>query len=126
VLVRRPHRWSSPLRRVLAAWFAALLAAAPFAHASLPADAAAGPAAIVDSLATQGGADAGAATIGLPARAAPLETALALVAKASELRATDGRPGPAPRTAAALTGADRPRLERSAVGTARTPTGPPA
>ena len=126
MLVRRPKFWSWQLRRLLAAWFAVVLAAAPFLHSSLPAETMAGPAAIVDLLVAQNGADGGALMLGVPGRASSLEATLALVARASALRPAIGVPLPAPRVAIAAVGDERPLFQRSAVGTARTPTGPPA
>jgi hypothetical protein len=97
---------------------------APFAHSALPVDAAAGPAASADARLVQDGDLGGAPSLKLPTRAQALEPTLA-VAKTSELSpVADGRPR-ALRAGWALTGRDRPLIRRSALGTARTPTGPP-
>ena len=131
----RGHRaWQ--LRCCLAACFAALLAIAPFTRPSLPihlAAAAAFPGALVAQGDPQGEQPAAGlrpaqpATLGILSRLSLVETALALpplkppllrpVAKQPLLaRHADTVPGGEPRVV----------FERSSVGTARTPTGPPA
>jgi hypothetical protein len=127
VPVRRPKSRPWQPRSFLATWLAIALVIAPFAHASLPTEAVAGPAVIVDSPAAQDGADAGALHLAIPARTATLEATLALAAaKTPELRAAVDALRVGPRPATAVIGDSRPRFQRSAVGTARTPTGPPA
>ena len=123
---RRGHR-AGQLRSCLAAWLAAFLAVAPFAHPSLPADPAAGPAAIADAPAAQAGDGAGAPTLAIPSRGPLLEATLALAAaKPPGLRSPVGEVRLAPSAVTAFGGAERRILERSSVGTARTPTGPPS
>jgi hypothetical protein len=109
---------------LLAAWFAAVLAIAPSVRC-LPADAAAGIGSTGPAFVAQDDGDAGTSMLGLPARTSSLEAALALAAKPSGDRVTTGGPRAAPNAAAAMTGEDRPLFQRSAIGTARTPTGPP-
>jgi hypothetical protein len=124
VLVRRRKPRSWQLCAFLAAWFAAVLAIAPSVRCPPP-DAAAGIGSIAGAFVAQDDADRGTSTLGLPARTSPLEAALALEANPSEHRVTTGGPRAAPTAAAAMIGEDRPLFQRSAIGTARTPTGPP-
>jgi hypothetical protein len=123
VLVRRRKPRSWQLCAFLTAWLAAVLAIAPSAR-GLPADAAAGIGPIVGAFVTQDAADAGTSTLSLPTPMSSLEAALALAARPSGHRVTTSGPRAAPN-AAAMIGEGRPPFERSAIGTARTPTGPP-
>jgi hypothetical protein len=124
------------LQRWLAAWFASLLAIAPFVRLSWTSDYAVAAVA-VDSIAAQdddlaagnrplaGAAPAQPAMAGILARLSSFETSLGLPpVRSSLLRLStpDQRPG-AIRASTAFSG--EPVFDRSAVGTARTPTGPP-
>jgi hypothetical protein len=125
------------LRCCLTVWFAALLAIAPFVRPSLPVDVAAGPAAPVDSLVAQDGTDQAKHPATGPRPAQPLM--LGILSRPSVLETTLGLPPPKPallrlsaadqpllaRQVATALGGDRKVLQRSSVGTARAPTGPP-
>jgi hypothetical protein len=134
-VLARAHR-GERLQPWLAAWLAALLILAPFARPSLPVDlAAAAPAAASEALARHdaerqqppaGLRSAPPLTLGILARPLLVETALGPPpAKLPLLRPASDQPvvhagAPAPAGAPQLV------FQRSAVGTARTPTGPPA
>jgi hypothetical protein len=122
------------LRGCLAAWFAALLAIAPVAQPSLLIDPAAGQPAAVQghgSAATMEPAAALQPTqpagLGILSRPSPVETALGPVPAQPPVH----RPGAADRVVIASDAAKAPKaaaravFQRSSVGTARTPTGPP-
>jgi hypothetical protein len=124
------------LQRWLAAWFAALLAVASFARPLVPLELAALPAASPEGLVAQGYAQGKKRAAGvLPAqpftpailsRLALLDTTLGLPpVKPPLLRPLTGQPAVA-RAATVLGGKPRGVFQRSSVGTARTPTGPPA
>jgi hypothetical protein len=124
VLVRRPKPWSWQLGAFLAVWFAAVLAIAPSVRC-LPADAAAGDGFLAGAFVAQDDTDAQISILGLPVRSPSLEAALALAARPWERRGRANGPRAAPDTAAAMIGEVRTLFQRSAIGTARTPTGPP-
>jgi hypothetical protein len=132
---RRVHRaWQ--LRCCLAIWFAALLAIAPFTRPSLPvqlAAAAAFPEAIVaqgDLEAEQPAAGllpAQPAALGILSRLSLVETALGLPpVKPPLLRPVAEQPLLARHADTVPGGEPRTVFERSSVGTARIPTGPPS
>ena len=134
----RAHR-GARLQRWLAVWCGILLAIAPFTHPSLSLD---GPvaAAAVESVAAYGDGIAPADDPAARLRPAP-PLASALLSRLSSLETTLKLPpvkspplrpsapeGPlaAGWASAALDRAIGPVFHRSSVGTARTPTGPPA
>ena len=132
----RAHR-GGMLQRWLAAWFAALLAVAPFAHPSVPIELAAGPVASPEALvahdhaqgkkAAAGVRPARPFTPGILSRLSLLETTLGLPpVKPPLLRPAADQPVLARGAATVLRGEPRGVFHRSSVGTARTPTGPPA
>lgn len=131
---RRGHRaWQ--VRCCLAACFAALLAIVPFTRPSLPVHLtafASGEAHLEkgDLQAEQPAAGlrpAQPATLGILARLSLVETALGLPPlKPPLLRLVAGQPLLARHPDTVPGGEPRAVLERSSVGTARTPTGPPA
>jgi hypothetical protein len=125
------------LQRCLAAGFAALLAVAPFARPSVPVDLAAAPVAGPEALVAHDGAEdqhpaaqlrpAQPSAPGILSRASLLEITLALPpVKPPLLRPVADPPALALQATTALGGESREVLQRSSVGTARTPTGPPA
>jgi len=132
------HRGNG-LRSWLAVWFAALLALAPIARPSLPAEqGAAGPASLHsldlrDQPATEAKEPGSRLRTGRPSpgiltRPSPLDTTFGLPQLKPPLAwlgATDEQPV-APRAIAAPAGEIRAAFHRGSVGTARTPTGPPA
>jgi hypothetical protein len=135
-VLARAHR-GERLQPFVAAWLAALLILAPFARPSLPVDlAAAAPAAASEALARHdaerqqppaGLRSAPPLTLGILARPLLVETALGPPpVKLPLLQAAAHRPAPAQVGATVLAGDPTPDFQRSAVGTARTPTGPPA
>jgi hypothetical protein len=121
----------------LAAWFAAILVLAPCARPSLPPDLAAAPADAPEAPATHDGIEGEPPAAGLSS-AQPVT--LGILSRPSLVETTLGVPpvkspvlGPAVHQpvlarAGAIVLADAPTavFQRSAVGTARTPTGPPA
>jgi hypothetical protein len=121
---------------LLAAWLAALLVLAPFARPYLPVDLAAAAPAAAEELAPREGEhqqpragllSAPPLTLGILARPPLVETALGPPpVKLPLLRPAADQPVLAYAGAPALAGAPKPVFQRSAVGTARTPTGPPA
>jgi hypothetical protein len=124
------------LQRCLAAWFAALLAVVPFARPCVPVELAALPAASPEALVAQDHAQgkkpvagvlpAQPPTPGILSRLALLDTTFGLPpVKPPLLRPVVDQPVLA-RGAATLLGEPRGVFQRSSVGTARTPTGPPA
>jgi hypothetical protein len=124
------------LQRWLAAWLAALLAVAPFARPLVPVKLAALPAASPEALVTQDHAQgkkpaagvlpAQLFTLGVLSRLARLDTTLGLPAvKPPLLRPAAHQPSPALQATTAPGGELRGVFQRSSVGTARTPTGPP-
>jgi hypothetical protein len=133
-------RWgrASQQRRCLAAWFAALLAIASFTHPPLPVHLAAVAAALAESPAAYDGIaqpsepatlvpSAQPSNPGILARLPWIETTLELSpAKPPLLRMAVEPPGLASRVRAAFGGEIERTFQRSAVGTARTPTGPPS
>lgn len=132
---RRRHRaWQ--LRCCLAAWLAVLLAAVPFARPSLPGQLATVshlPEALVAQGDPQGEQPAAGlrpiqpATPGILSRLSLVETALGPPPdKSPLLRPSAEQPLPARHALTAHGGEPRTLFERSSVGTARTPTGPPA
>lgn len=138
-VVKRAHR-GRQLRCCLAAWFVALLAVAPFARPTLPVDLAALPAASVESVAAhddgmveakQPGAalrPAQPSTLGILSRLSLLETALGPPPLKASLFRPSAAGGPllAPRATTAFGSEIGQVFQRSSVGTARTPTGPPS
>jgi hypothetical protein len=125
------------LQRWLAAWFAALLAVAPFARPSVPVELAAAPAASPEALVAHDGPQskkpaagvrpAQPFTLGILSRLSLLETTLGLLPlKPPLLRPAADQPVLARGAATVLGGEPRGVFQRSSVGTARTPTGPPA
>jgi hypothetical protein len=135
-VLARAHR-ADRLQPWLAAWLAALLVLAPFARPYLPVDLAAAAPAAPHQFVTDEGAEgeqpvavlrsAQPLTLGILARPPLVETALAPPpVKSPLLRPAANRPAPAHAGAMVLTGDPQPVFQRSAVGTARTPTGPPA
>jgi hypothetical protein len=130
----RAHRGRG-LQRWLAAWFAALLAIAPFVRPSLPGTLAAAPAAPEALLAHATGDKQPAAelrperplTLGILSRLSALETTFGLPpVKPPLLRPTIEQPALAAGVMVALGGELRDVFQRSSVGTARIPTGPPS
>jgi hypothetical protein len=125
------------LQRCLAAWFAALLAIAPFARPSLPVDLAAVPSAAPEALVAHDEAEGKhpAAelrpdqrfTLGILSRLSLLETTLGLPpVKPPLLRPAADQPLAALQATTKGGGEPRGVFQRSSVGTARTPTGPPS
>ena len=125
------------LQRWLAACFAALLAVGPSTHFSVPLVLAAAPAAAQEALLAHDGAEGQQPaaelrpdqplTPGILSRASLLETTLGLPpVKSPLLRPVADQLALALQTTTALGGEPREVLQRSSVGTARTPTGPPA
>jgi hypothetical protein len=132
----RAHRGDT-LQRWLAALFAALLAVAPFARPFGPVEPAAVPAAAPEALVPRDDAQgkqpaaglrpAQPFTPGILSRLALLDTTFGLPpVKPPLLRPTADQPVLAIQTTTALGGETRSVFQRSSVGTARTPTGPPA
>ena len=131
----RAHR-GGILQRWLAVWFATLLAIAPFARPCLPFDLAAVPAAPEGLIAhdkAQGKHPAAELrpnqplTLGIVSRLSLLDTMLGLPPlKPPPLRPVVGQPVPSLQAATVLRLDLRGFFQRSSVGTARTPTGPPA
>jgi hypothetical protein len=133
---RRAHRGNG-LQRWLAAWFAAVLAIAPFVRPSLPGALPAARAASPEALVAHAGAEdkQPAAelrpdrplTLGILSRLSALETTFGLPSvKPPLLRPTPEQPALA-RQAMTAPGAElRGVFQRSSVGTARIPTGPPS
>lgn len=136
-MAARAHR-GDKLQPWLAAWFAALLVLAPFARPSVPVDlAAVAPAASPEALVADDAASgkepvaglrpAQPVALGILSRPSLLETTLGLPpVKSPLLRPAADRPVMASGGAPVLGGEPREAFQRSAVGTARTPTGPPA
>ena len=135
-VLARAHRGEG-VQPWLAAWLAALLVLAPFARPSLPVDLAAAPAGAAEELVAHDGAEgehpaagllsAQPLALGILSRPSLVETTLGLPPlKSPLLRPAADRPLPAHAGAAALGAEPLAILQRSAVGTARTPTGPPA
>ena len=128
------------VRTCLAVWFAVLLALAPVVQPALPADAAAVPASSEESLASydDGSRDAGAPMAGsrpaqplgqgVLARSLLAETAFGPPPAKSPLWRPTAVTGPLVAVDATVTMADVASdvFHRSSVGSARTPTGPPA
>jgi hypothetical protein len=132
----RAHR-GDKLQRWLAAWFAALLAIAPFARPALPVGLAAIPAASPDAFVahdedededpTTGLRPTQPLTLGILSRPSLLETKLGLPPiKPPLLRPSADQPVLASQATTALGGDLRSVFQSSSVGTARTPTGPPS
>lgn len=129
-------RRSWQLRCCFAAWLAVLLAIVPFTRPSLPVQLAA-VSDFPDALVTQGDLQgeqpaaglrpAQPATLGILSRLSLVETALGPPPnKPSLLRPTAAQPLPARHADTGHRGEPRAVFERSSVGTARVPTGPPA
>ena len=125
------------LQRWLAACFAALLAVGPFVRPSVPVVLAGAPLASADAVVAHhhapdkkpaaGMQPAQPFTPGILSRLVLLETMLGLPpVKSPLLRPVADQPALALQTTTALGGEPREVLQRSSVGTARTPTGPPA
>jgi hypothetical protein len=132
----RAHR-GDRRQRWLAAWFAALVAIAPFARPSLPVDvgtvSSPARAALVahdeakGKQPTTGLRPTQPLVLGILSRLSLLETTLGLPpVKPPLLRPAADQPAPAWQATAALGGELRAVFQRSSVGTARTPTGPPS
>ena len=132
----RAHR-GEVLQRWLAAWFAALLAVGPLARPSIPVELAGAPVASPESLVAHDDTlgEQPAANLrssqplapGVLSRVPLLDTARGLPPlKSPLLRPAPDRPVLALQAIIALGGEPREVLQRSSVGTARTPTGPPA
>ena len=132
----RAHR-GDRLQRWLAACFAVFLAIAPFARPSLPVHVGAADAAAAAALVAQddtpseqpasGLRSAQPLALGILSRLSLLETTLALPPpKSSLLRPAADEPAPAWQAMATLRGELAGVFQRSSVGTARTPTGPPS
>lgn len=137
MLLGRRGNGAWQLRCCLATCFAVLLALAPFARPSLPLHLAAPAAGAPEALTPPGDLDhdqpaaglrpAQPATLGVLSRLSLVESALGLPPlKPALLRTAAERILPARGAAPARRDAARGVFERSAVGTARTPTGPPA
>lgn len=136
-VLARAHRGES-LQRWLAAWFAAILVLAPSARPSLPLDLSdAAPARAQQAPVAQGNderehpaaglSSAEPVTLGILSRPSLVETTLWLPpVKAPALRPAADKPLLAHGGALVLGGEPRAVFQRSSVGTARTPTGPPA
>jgi hypothetical protein len=136
VLVGRRGRRAWQLHGCLAMCFATLLALAPFARPSLPAHLTA-VSAVPDVLVTQGDLQgdqpaaglrpAQPATLGILSRLSLVETALGLPpVKPPLLRPVAEQPLLARHADTVPGGEPRTVFERSSVGTARIPTGPPS
>jgi hypothetical protein len=124
-------------QRWLAAWFAGLLAVAPLAHPSVPMELAAAPVASPEAFVAghhaqgkrpaAGVLPAQSFAPGILSRLSLLETSLGLPpAKPPLLRPAADKTVLARDVALVLGGEPRGLFHRSSVGTARTPTGPPA
>jgi hypothetical protein len=135
-VLARAHQ-GDRLQPWLAAWFAAILLLAPCARPSLPPDLAAPPTGAADAPATRdrieakhpaaGLSSAQLVMLGIRSRPALVETTLGVPpAKAPVLRPAAHQPVPARAGAIMLGTAPSAIFPRSAVGTAHTPTGPPA
>ena len=135
-VLARAHR-GERLQRWLAAWFAAILVLAPSARPSLPLDLKdAAPAGAPEASAydraegeqpAAGLSSAEPVTLGILSRPSLVETTLWLPpVKSPALRPAAHKPLLAHGGALVLAGEPRAVFQRSAVGTARTPTGPPA
>jgi hypothetical protein len=132
----RAHR-GDKLQRWLAAWFAALLAIAPFARPSLPVELAAVPAASPEAIVTHDEAKGKLpatglrptqpVALGILSRVSLLETKLGLPpVKPPLLRPAADEPVLALQAPTALGGDLRGAFQSSSVGTPRSPTGPPS
>ena len=132
----RAHRCDM-LQRLLAACFAAILAVGPFARPSTPGVLAGPPVAAPEALVAHDGAKGQqppaelrpgqSLAPGILSRAALRQTTLGLPpVKAPLLSPAVDEPPLAQQAATAPGGEPRKVLQRSSVGTARTPTGPPA
>jgi hypothetical protein len=135
-LSARAHR-RDKLQPWLSGWFAALLVLAPFARSPVPVHVAAAPTAAPDALMAHDGIEGRQPTTqlrpvqplapGILSRASLLEIRLALPrVKSPLLSAGFEQPVLALEAVTAFGGKPREVLQRSAVGTARTTTGPPA
>ena len=135
MLLDRGGRRGWQLRCCFAAWLAVLLAIAPFTRPSLPVQLAA-VSALSEALVAQGDLQgeqpvaglrpAQPATLGILSRLLLVETALGLPPhKPPLLRPIAEQPLPAHHAHTMHGGEPRTVFERSSVGTARTPTGPP-
>lgn len=136
-VLARAHR-GERLQRWLAAWFAAILVLAPSARPSLPLDLTdAAPAGAPQAAIAFDGAEgaqpaagvssAEPVTLGILSRPSLVETTLWLPpVKSPALRPAAHEPLLAHGGDLVLAGEPRSAFQRSAVGTARTPTGPPA
>jgi hypothetical protein len=135
-VVARAHR-GDKLQAWLAVWFAALLAIAPFTRPSLSVDLAAAPAASIEAIGAHDDAQgkqpatglrpAQASNLGILSRLSLLETTLELPPVKSPLpRPAADQHVLAPGGTTTLGGEPRQAFQRSSVGTARTPTGPPS
>jgi hypothetical protein len=135
-VLARAHRGGG-LQPWLAAWFAAILVLAPCARPLLPLDltaaapAQATPGAYDDTEGKEPAAgliSAGPRTLGILSRPALVETTLGPPpTKLPLLRRSGDQPVLARGAAATVLGGEpRAAFQRSAVGTARKPTGPPA
>ena len=136
MLLGRGERRGWRLRCCFAAWLAVLLAIAPFTRPSLPVQLAA-VSALSEALVAQGNLQgeqpaaglrpAQPATLGILSRLSLVETALGLPSnKPPLLRPIAEQPLPVRHAHAMHGGEPRTVFERSSVGTARSPTGPPA
>lgn len=132
----RAHRCDM-LQRLLAACFAAILAVGPFARPSTPGVLAGPPVAAPEALVAHDGAKGQqppaelrpgqSLAPGILSRAALRQTTLGLPpVKAPLLRPIVDQPVMARSGTTVLGGEPRGLFQRSSVGTARTPTGPPA
>jgi hypothetical protein len=135
-VVARAHR-GDKLQPWLAVFFAALLAIAPFTRPSLSVDLAAVPAASIEALVAHddgqgkqpatGLRPAQASNLGILSRLSLLETTLELPpVKSPLLRPAPDQPVLAAGATTTFGGEPRQTFQRSSVGTARTPTGPPS
>jgi hypothetical protein len=129
-------RRGDKLQRWLAAWFAALLVLASL-RCAVPFDVTAGPVAYSEALVAHDGAEdpepaaelrpAQPLALGILSRMSLLEATLALPPiKAPLLSPAADQSVLTLQAATALDAEPRELLQRSSVGTARTPTGPPA
>jgi hypothetical protein len=130
-------RRGDKLQPWLAAWVAILLAIAPFTRPSLSIDLAAVPAASIEALVAHDGGEgrqpatglrpAQASNLGILSRLSLLQTTLELPpVKSPLLRPASDQPVLASGGTPTFGGEPRRAFHRSSVGTARTPTGPPA